>query len=271
MFSPWIDVHDVNGQHWVNLWAEIIALQSLRERPRRPPLVVFHEDGQIVKILLGQKVLPGGGPYPSFEGLQALGKQHNAGLVLGVETQAIQRLFEHFEQRMRYGEDFLTYVGHIAAAVASAREVGIDIVPGRIVRGLPPRLLLDQFFNLVFPNQTSMALYVFDEGQLYASLILSKQDGLLSRISTDDGLGVGGVQAAHWREDVPRLKQELEKRFGRLWACAFMERQAIRQLALGKLDWPQAIEQGLVVTAPWPYRFRFIEWIWRMGRPKRTA
>lgn len=276
MFSPWIDVHDVNGHHWANLWGEIAHLNALRERPHRPWLWLFHEEGVVIKAVLGETVLKAGFPYPDHAGRAALGREHNAGMVVGLEANALARFWAEAEGKLKYGDDFLTFVSHVIGAAANFARVGIDVAPGRIIKALPPRLVMDQVFNILFPNHKSLALYVMDEGQVYASLILSKQKGLLSRISTDDGLGsdglVGGSPAGArpggqaWADDIPRLKGVLEKKFGPLWVGFFIERQAVRALALGKLTWDQAIEARVLVRDPWPARFAVLEWLYRMAR-----
>lgn len=266
MFAPWIDVHDVNGMHWVNLWSELVALQGRRAKtPKQPLLLLIHEEGRVIRALRGGIPIPADFEYPGAAGLHALAKELNAGLAIGMEVDAIQKFFCAFEQPLRYGDDFLTLIGNVATALSRMSDVGIDVTTGKAFRALPPRLFVDQLFNLMFPDNSSTALYVFDEGKVYASLILSKHKGLLTRISTDDGLGDGGIDASRWREDLPRLKEEFQKRFGSFWSGIFVERHALQELVVGQLTLKEAEQQGWLVREPWPARFRFAEWVWRMG------
>lgn len=265
MFAPSIDIHDVNGYHWVNLWSEIVALQQRRGEDRRPMMLVIHEEGTVIKALVGGVPIPAGFPYPNIDGLRALAREHEAGFAVGLEVEALAKIFAAFERPMAYGDDFLTFLAHIIQALSRMSDVGVDVTLSRGLRALPPRLFIDQLFNLAFPDGHTLALYVMDNGKVFASLILSKQDGLLSRISTDDSLGSEGLQAARWPADLPRLKQEFERRFGPMLAALFVERSAIQPLMTGELSLREALNKQLLVRDPWPLRYRMAEWVWQLG------
>lgn len=265
MFAPSIDIHDVNGYHWVNLWSEVVGLQQRRGKEQRPLMLVIHEDGVVIKALVGGVPIPAGFPYPTIDGLRALARSHNAGFAIGLEVEALAKLFAAFERPMVHGDDFLTLVAHVVQALSRMSDVGMDVTWSRGLKALPPRLFMDQLFNLAFPDGNTLALYVMDQGKVFASLILSKQDGLISRISTDDSLGAEGLQAARWPEDLPRLNQEFERRFGKMLAGIFIERSAIQPLLLGELPLKEALDKKLLIREPWPLRYKMAEWVWQLG------
>jgi len=256
MISPWIEVLEVNGAHWVNLWTVLMAGSSSGRR--RPGLLLFHEDGVVIRATVGDQQIPAGFPYPGREGLRVLARTHGAGRVFAIDVQAFPTLWAEVERQVRYGDDLVAF-GLTALRTARAwKGHGLDIVPGLRLKWIPPRWLLELGWNALWPDGQVLAFYVIDGGAIYTSLILVKREGEVAVLTTDDGLEGEGLEAARWPEDLSRLGQVIARRWGPLYAGLFCERRTLEAVRSGTLSIDRAVAAGDLVFSPWPTRWRVL-------------
>lgn len=161
------------------------------------------------------------------------------GLLL-LERDALQDLFESMERGLRLDDDFATQ--GVGLWQCLRKSEGIWTEPP-LLELIPPLRseALQKTFNLLVPNKSSLAAYVFDEDarNVHCSVIAVKEAGQISvatmhpairDLVTERELGRG------WREHYGRVNQALSSRFAKPSISVFVERAAVHRILRGPAD-----------------------------------
>jgi hypothetical protein len=186
-------MEDINVAQWRN--AQTLLLDSAKERPR---IVVLHDDG-VVRKVAHSAGLPVNSPpsrvsSPSAAA-QALYDANAADVdfVAVFERRAFDAYFAAVQDSWDIDEDLDVFVQRTYALLDDYPDGMLTYPqPARATLGLQWRLgathqeTLDAARAFVEPNST-IVLGVFDEGELWASLVLSfGEDGCVMSVTTAD-------------------------------------------------------------------------------------
>jgi hypothetical protein len=186
-------MEDINVAQWRN--AQTLLLDSAKERPR---IVVLHDDGEVRKVAHSAG-LPVNSPpsrvsSPSAAA-QALYDANAADVdfVAVFERRAFDAYFAAVQDSWDIDEDLDVFVQRTYALLDDYPDGMLTYPqPARATLGLQWRLgathqeTLDAARAFVEPNST-IVLGVFDEGELWASLVVSfGEDGCVMSVTTAD-------------------------------------------------------------------------------------
>jgi len=267
MISRDIAVVDVHPEHWTNL---------IRGPAGKTPaggngwLVLVHHDNRVIHAVLGGQPLPRllGRPV---DDLASLRHRFQAGRVVCIEKDFMRRTHARFDSSLSYDMDYVEQLLTMVAAFRKERGSGLRVDPPTPPGPVPPFGLLQFLFDRLWPDNTSIVLYVVDEEHesLWTSLILRKRRGDLDLLTTDLHLGDSGLAPADWRTDRLRLLAELTARVAPAYLACFCTRDAwARWLAAPFRS--DVLPEDLIVE-PYPRRLAVISTVIRLlARLKRA-
>jgi hypothetical protein len=224
MISREIAVVDVHPEHWTNF---------IRGPLEKPPaegngwLVLVHHDNRVIHAVLGGKPLPellG----QSVDDLAALRHSFQASRVVCLEKDFMRRTHTRFDSGLSYDMDYVEQLLTMVAAFRKERGSGLRVDPPTPPGPVPPFSLVQFLFNRLWPDNTSIVLYVIDEEKesIWTSLILRKRRGDLDLLTTDLHLGDSGLAPMDWRADRLRLLSDLSARVAPPYLAFFSKRDA---------------------------------------------
>jgi hypothetical protein len=169
---------------------------------------------------------------------QALG----VGAVIAVERAVIAGIHAEIERELRLDADFVAQALVIVRAIRRRAGKGIWSEP-ELLELVPPLSYeaLQRTFDLLVPDKSSMATYVFEDdgSDVHASLIAVKRGGHVDLVTTQLGLGDAvdsRALARDWRRQHRRLVQAVTERYEKPHLGLFFERSAFYRVADGPSD-----------------------------------
>jgi len=259
MISRDITVVDVHPDHWTNL---------IRGPLEKPPgkgkgwLVLVHHDNRVIHAVVGGK------PRQELLGkpvgdLAALRHRFQASRVLCVEKDFMRRTHTRFDSSLSYDMDYIEQLLTMVTAFRKERGSGLRLDPPTPPGPVPPFALLQFLFNRLWPDNTSILLYVIDEEQeaVWTSVILRKRRGDLDLLTTDLHLGNEGLDARNWKADRIRLGEITASRVAPLYLACFTTLRAWRDwhsAPLGSATLKHLRSAGELVLDPFPHRLEVL-------------
>jgi len=224
MISRDIAVVDVQPEHWTNL------IRGPVEKPTVEGngwLVLVHHDNRVIHAVLGGKPLQQLSGQP-VDDLVSLRHRFQAARVVCIEKDFLRRTHTRFDSSLSYDMDYVEQLLVMLAAFRKERGSGLRVDPPTPPGPVPPFGLLQFIFDRLWPDNTSIVLYVVDEEHesLWTSLILRKRRGDLDLLTTDLHLGDSGLAPADWRADRFRMLSELSVRVAPAYLACFCTRDA---------------------------------------------
>jgi hypothetical protein len=160
--------------------------------------------------------------------------------LLVVEGDALVDLFERMERGLRVADDFASQGVGLWQCLRKAE--GIWSEPP-LLHLIPPMRVeaLQKTFNLLVPNNSSLAAYVFDEGArtVHCSVIAVKREGQIDLAAMHPAirdLVTERELARSWRDNYSRVNQALGSRFAKPSISVFVEREAVDRILRGPAD-----------------------------------
>ncbi|MBI5477215.1 MAG: hypothetical protein HY906_00075 [Deltaproteobacteria bacterium] len=194
MFSRDVNVHDIDARHYVNLRRLLEPeYQAYRAGGGKAlPLVVILERGKPIKAVRADR-----GRVPLADvrwygpGAMERARQENGGaFLLAVELATARTALREIEERVRLEEDGVAQALHVARVLQAHAGNGIYLSP-RVLGGVPVPSYeaVQRTFDLLYPDERSVVVYVFERGEIHASLIAAKRRGDITEITTHLALG----------------------------------------------------------------------------------
>lgn len=259
MLHPDIRAVDIDANHWRRFLSLMEhPLPSVGAHPARRPVVLFLESGRVIKALrIGEGVIP----RPEWLGperLPELGKELGASWIAAVETSTLAAIMGEIEDQWRFGDDYLVEGLRIAQIVRAKLGDGLYLHP-RPFSGIPvpPLEVWRRFFDVMLPDGTCAALYLFEQGELWTSLIVGKDKGLVDLLTTHDALGPG-FEFEDWRRDARVIAAGIARRLRPVHVAFFSERSTWESMMArqDRLTLPRALSEGKAVLDPAPQWLR---------------
>ncbi len=249
MISRDIAVVDCNPEHWINLVRG--PGPAAGATGPQGTLLLVHQDDRILQAAAR------GRPLPALIG-ETVGDLRARRLALGVkrvvclERGFMRRAMGGADAALRYDMDYVQQLLLIVEAARRERGTGIRLDPPSPPGPVPPFGLVQGSFDLVWPDDTSIALYVVDEdqGAIWTSLILRKTAGDLDLLTSDLHLGSAGLDPAAWRSDRARLVAEVGRVVAPVFCGCFTSLQGWHRWLADPVAGPGP--EG--VLDPWPRR-----------------
>ncbi len=178
------------------------------------------------------------------------------GLLL-LERDALVDLFESMERGLQVEGNFATQGIGLWQCLRKAEGIWaepplLDLIP-------PLRAeALQKTFNLLVPNKSSVAAYVFDEDKrhVHCSVIALKESGKITLATMHPAirdLVTERELGRNWREHYPRINQALASRFSKPSISVFIERAAVDRILRGPADQlAQELRKKNVIVDPAP-------------------
>ena len=232
----WLD-----RRHLQNWWR--LALPPGLNREARFAIVILQQGTLHHAVLSGQGALdlaevPFQGTKPGQ--LVLLKKALDVEGLLVLESDALTNLFESMERGLGVDDNFA--VQGVSLWQCLRKSEGIWSEPP-LLKLIPPLKApaLQKTFNLLVPNNSSLAAYVFDEDarNVHCSVIAQKQEGQISLAAmhpairdlvSERELGRG------WQDQYKRVNQALSSRFSKPSISVFVERGAVDRILRGPAD-----------------------------------
>ena len=222
-----------------------LRLLSLFERPEPPAhdggeapkpeggLVVIHDEKRVRKLLhtrVGRLDIAGE-RWPSP--LDELCKRHHAAWGVAFSYGALDEVMERFGARAQRSDDIARQALGLAHIVREmAAEQAIVATPYRLAKmPLPSHAVIARTLESLCPTGRSIALGLFDGGELWTALALGRGAGGVDLILGPEELrGEMGLLSGDWRRDYRHLVRAVERRSAPLAAGLFTEVKTLRRL-----------------------------------------
>jgi len=221
----------VDPAAWRNALA--LAFPPSRTGVRRPPpspLVLFIEDNRCIKALR-----PGTGRLDpsqfSWSGpasLDRLRRAARAPFAIAFVDDALDRVAQAIERNVPLDGDLVAQWLAAASAVRAELGRGIHLDPDPIGRvPVPSFAALQKTWDALVPDDRSVALFVFDGGAPWTSLVVEKQSGHAVRVTTHAALDLESPSLRRHRE----ILDALARAVARPHAALFCTLDAWREIA----------------------------------------
>jgi hypothetical protein len=255
-------VVDTDARHWINLL-------SLFGKADQPPawLICILDGDQCVKAIHTRKGPLWGFAFPGREHLDAAAEKAEADCVLCLPRGGLQEIFYHAQARVKAFDD---YVKQMLDLIAGAREaldrlaVWYPQKPFELT--LPSYDQMQLRLNKLWPDGTTIGLFVFEHTRPFTSLILGKDGGHLSLITSLDALGMAN-ESLDFRANFQTYGELIASRFAPLHAALFIELASFRELRAGPrpLTYLRLAERrGRALIYPKPRKLRLLLWLARV-------
>jgi hypothetical protein len=261
MLSANIKVQDIDGTHWRRFLSLLShPLPSIGAHPAKLPVVLFIEDKKLQKTLrIGDGVLSGvewSGP----ESLPEIRKKWSASWVLAIETEALSAVMREFESNWKFGQDMGSdALAYIQLARAKLGD-GIYLHPSPFANlPIPPMEVWRRFVDLLLPDGTCAAFYVFVENKIWTSFIIGKYNGEIDLLTTHEALRPSPPMD-QWRTDSKLLVTSIQQQIRPVHIGLFAEKSVwVSLLASGsRTAFARAVSEGNILLDPAPSWLRVL-------------
>ena len=252
MISADIQVLDMHPEHWARLLRSMTPPGGLGSW-----VLLLEEEGFVihaVSSLMDMSDLLGRSSLDAASLRVELGVDR----ILILEHGALRRIIKRVDADLALGQDFLEQLLKIWGAFRSERGRGLRMDPPTPPGALPPFFLLKGLFQHIWPDDTSLVLYVVDEDleRTFTSLILRKRQGQLDLITSDRCLGEHGLRADDWHRDRGRSLELIRRKIAPCHAACFCSLEAWRiflkrPIGSEALASQQALENWIMEPLPW--------------------
>ena len=271
MISADIQVLDMHPEHWARLLRSLTPPGGLGSWA-----LILEEEGSVLHAVSSSGDLP---DLLGRSSLDAASLRAELGMdrILILEHGALRRILKKADADLALGQDFAEQLLKIWGAFRSERGRGLRMDPPTPPGPLPPFFLLEGLFHHLWPDDTSLVLYVVDEvlERIFTSLVLRKRKGQLDLITSDRCLGEHGLRAGDWRRDRRRSLELISRQIAPCHAACLCSLEAWRiflkrPIGSGALARQQALENWIMEPLPWIWGaglttfsrgLRILEWL----------
>lgn len=232
---------DIDGVDWAN-WFDLLVPPRMREDPRFA--LVFIDEGKLCKAVVRGKgaLAPDSVPFTgtSRPELRSLARHLGVATLIVAERNAMAELHAAIDRNLDLHADFVAQVLVIVRALKALSGKKIWTEPA-LLDVVPPLSYdaLQRTFDLLIPDRSSMAAYVFEGRALHASMIAVKRNGHIdfatTHLGVEDALDRRTL-ASNWQKHYKELLQIIAERHERPSLGVFMERAAFHRIAAGPPD-----------------------------------
>lgn len=190
--------------------------------------------------------------------VEELARRHNASWGMTIEAGALENVMERFGAKLRRGDGLTAQLVLLVSLVRDEMAAQrIHVWPVRLA-GLPvPTVgMIDTTIDAVCPRGHTMALGLFDGGDLWTSIALRRgASGAFDWILGPDEIRRDmGLLAGDWRRDYRHLARALDDKVGPLALGVYAEAITFRDLEVDPTPgaWARAVAIRDVILSPVP-------------------
>jgi hypothetical protein len=237
VLSPDVRIADVDGAHWANLLSLFRVPEGARPVRKEGTLLVFVQ-GKDVK----RAIRTGHGPIPAHDvdwrgpatPLTPIRRRLHCSRIVVIDEGALPRLFRDAENLLSPDQDFAAQVLDLLRAVKMRVGAGVWIDPP-IVPMIPTFEVVQRGFDRLLPDGRTFVLYVMDDaiGVLWSSLILLKERGDVTLLTTHQAVADDVTLGRAWRRDYRHVLTAVRDRIGPPHIGVFLSIDAARRVIHG--------------------------------------
>jgi hypothetical protein len=254
VFSRDVNLHDIDARHYVNLRHLLEPeYQAYRGNGGKAlPLVVILDQGRPIKAVRADR---GRVPLADLKwygpgALEKARKENGGAFLLAIELGTARTVLREIEERVRLTEDGVAQALHVARVIHDHMGQGIYLTP-RVLAGVPVPSFeaIQRTFDLLYPDDRSVVVYVFERNEIHTSLIAVKRRGDITEL-TSHVAAAGDVH--DWHRDYSRLLQAAERRCAKPHIGVFIELGAWQRIATGASSVSRELATKSLVLDPAP-------------------
>lgn len=255
---------DVVFEGWTATdWSRLVALfEPVRKEPREPSapqggIVAVHDRGRLRKLVHTRagRLDTASEPWPVA--LADLAARHHASWAFAMQLGALDELMERFGARARREDD-------LTAQTLSVAGIVRELMQERLLESWPRRLegvpipagaIVESTLDALCPNGSAMVVGLFDRGEPWTAIALSRRFGLVDRIVGPDALRADmGLLSGDWRRDYRHLARAVELHVAPIALGCFTEVATLRALEVDPSPgaWARAVAVRDVIVSPLP-------------------
>lgn len=190
--------------------------------------------------------------------VEELSRRHHASWGMTLEVGTLENVMERFGAKLRRGDGLTAQLVLLVSLVREEMTAGrIHVWPARLA-GLPvPTVgMVDTTLDAVCPRGHSIALGLFDGGEVWTSIALRRgRSGSFDWILGPDEIRRDiGLLAGDWRRDYRHLARAFDQRVGPLALGVYAEATTFRELEVDPTPgaWARAVAIRDVILSPVP-------------------
>ncbi|MCS6901292.1 MAG: hypothetical protein RMJ98_16585 [Myxococcales bacterium] len=235
-------------------WVRLLSLFESSPSPSVGVLVLH--DGQKLRKILHTRVgrlNPGGQSWG--RPLEELAREHGANWIAAFHLGALEEAMDRLGARLQRHDDLLDQIWKGLDVLRELAEEGAIATWPLRLRGSPPLSLpvLRRSLDALCPRGASIAIGLFEAGELWSALVLSRGPTGVDRILGPEHLRSSmGLLSGDFRRDYRHLLHAIESIVGPLHFGLFTEVKTLRRLITeGRPgSWSRAVLVRDVILAP---------------------
>ncbi|MCL4234042.1 MAG: hypothetical protein KJ042_05950 [Deltaproteobacteria bacterium] len=256
---------DLDARHWKNL----MRLAPTGGLAIAPTLYVFIEDGRCVKAIHNKR-----GPMPGVDfdadrdDVEALRARYDVARVALVPVEAIGEFMHAWQTGFSIDSDWdaqiLAIVSTLLATAKSRIAWHPPIKRWPAIPGLPGAKVIDR----IWPDETCLGLFVFEDRAPFTSLILGKSGGKIALMTTLDAFGLADGPL-DWSTQHRKVAELCARSFFPLHAALWIDRGSWSEMVAGPkpLSYLRlATRRGRALMWPLPRLWVLGMWVARVFR-----
>jgi len=249
---------DIDVTQWVNL------LAMFGNGGERPSLLVCLVDGdRCVKTWHSQKGVLWGFDFPGLDNLEQARAAADAEFVLCLPRGALQEIFYHAQAHVAPSDDYVKQLlNMISHALEAFNRVAVWHPKKPFTLKLPSYEWLERLFARLWPDNTTLGLFVFERRRVHTSLILGKASGQINLFTTLDGFGMA-EKSLDFRLGHRVVAELIGQRYASLHTGLFIELPCLQEMRRGPkpLSYLHLAEKrGRALVYPKPFSLRWRLW-----------
>jgi len=258
MLSDRVMVIDTDARHWLNL----IGLFSDNKEPPSV-LLCLMEDNHCIKAIHTIKGVLWGFAFPGENKLDQALELAGADYALLLPQRALAQMFYEAQSAVDLHDNYVKQLMDLIAGVKNVLDEQAVWYPEKPYRFEPPAYeKIEKTFNRIWPDDSTIGFFVFENTRPFTSLIVGKEGGKISLITSLDALGMAD-QALDFRNGYQTYGEMIAQRFAPLHTALFIELGCFHELRAGAkpLSYLYLAEQrGRARLWPKPFKLRFALW-----------
>ncbi len=263
MLAPNVLVVDTDVRHWLNL----LGLMAGEQTPQPSLLLCLLDGDRCLKALHSKKGVLWGFVWPGDDRLDEALAAAEADALLALPRHALPTIFAEAQAAVTANDNYVKQLFDLVAAVVHTLDEMAFWYPAKpFTLNLPPYEKVEKIFNKIWPDDTTMGFFVFENSRPFTSLLLGKEGGQISLITTLDALGQAD-QSLDFRHGYQTYADWIAEKFNPLYMALFIELSCFRELRTGGkplsyLKLAEKRQRALLWPKPW--KVRWLLWLARV-------
>jgi hypothetical protein len=250
---------DIDVRQWINL----LTLLSRNGGDRPTVLICLMDEGKCIKTWHTKKGVLWGFSFGENSDLEAVRVEADAEFVLLLPRDGLQEIFYHAQARVDPFDDYIQQLlGLIGGAQETVERLGTWYPKPPFTLRLPTYESVDRLFNKLWPDNTTLGFFVFDQREVHTSVIVGKASGQINLFTTLDAFGMAenGLDFRIGHQTVADL---IAERYSPLHAALFIELPSLQEMRRGPRPLTYlhlAEKRGRALIYPKPFALRWRLW-----------